>query len=216
MGIALQVSEIGEHEYDLNIYLSDRNNDRVLKITPDEIVELGNDIEFNKPTGIALDGEGRIYVTDTNNDRLIILNTDSSLVKEIKHGFNKPTGIYVINIIDNEGKVTDKEIYITDRNNDRLVKLNANGEITMTIGGSQPVQLNKLMGVYVNEQGYIYLTDTNNDRVLKFDEYGNLMMTLGKDGDFNKPIGIVLNNSSSILYVVDRNNDSIKIFGEVK
>ena len=220
-GIAIELIKLeeAEHKYEINIYLADRNNDRVLKITPDEVVQIGSRVEFNKPTGIILGGDGRIYITDRNNDRLIILNANGSLFKEINVGFDKPTGIDVVNFVDDQGELVDVEIYITDRNNDRLLKLDADGQITMTIGGlgTEPGQFDKPMGVYVNDRGYICVTDRNNDRVQKFDEYGNFIMQFGglRDGLglFNKPIGITLSNKGQILYVVDQNNDRVCVFG---
>ena len=42
-------------------------------------------------------------------------------------------------------------------------------------------------------------------------------MIFGDDKDlpwqFNEPIGVMLSRDGSLLFVVDRNNDSVKVFG---
>jgi sugar lactone lactonase YvrE len=64
-----------------NLYVADTNNSTVRKITPSGVVStiagkagvsgtvdgVGDDVRFNHPTGIAVDGFGSIYVADTDS-----------------------------------------------------------------------------------------------------------------------------------------------------
>ncbi|RLD16476.1 MAG: hypothetical protein DRI36_05635 [Caldiserica bacterium] len=94
------------------IYISDRNNDRVLVLnsTGSIIMEITG---LNKPDGIVVNGNGYIYVADSNNDCIKKYRPDGVLVATIKESFNKPQGI----VLDEEGN-----ILICDSNNDRVVK----------------------------------------------------------------------------------------------
>ena len=209
-GVAVTLSETEENRYDMDVYLADRNNGRVLKITIDETLELGADLYFNKPTGIALDSEGGIYIADRGRDRVVVLDADGNFVREIiTVVFNKPTGI----------DVAGESMYVADSNNARVLKLTKEGEIEMVVGeiGNDPGEFNVPMGVYINEARYMLVTDSNNGRVQKFDTFGNVLMIFGDDKDlpwqFNEPIGVMLSRDGSLLFVVDRNNDSVKVFG---
>src|SRR5205807_2011302 len=67
-----------------NLYVADRDNETIRKITPAGIVSTlagaplqegsadgpGPLARFNHPTAIAVDGNGRIYVADTDNHLL--------------------------------------------------------------------------------------------------------------------------------------------------
>ncbi|MAG36986.1 MAG: hypothetical protein CL878_12190, partial [Dehalococcoidia bacterium] len=47
-----------------NVYVADRDNDRIRKITPDGTVSSLTDAVFEFPTGVAVDAAGTVYVAD--------------------------------------------------------------------------------------------------------------------------------------------------------
>lgn len=125
MGIAIDGSG--------NIYVADREGDRVLKYSPSgallaTIESAGAGLgQLSNPRGVAVSADGDcILVSDRNNDR--IQKFDSAGRATLAFGkngkgdpasgifFNKPAGL----AMDSAG-----DLYIADRNNDRIQKLGA-------------------------------------------------------------------------------------------
>ena len=65
-----------------NVYVADRDNHRIRKITPGGVVTTfagstvghldatGTAARFNYPQGVAVDSSGTVYVGDTKNNRI--------------------------------------------------------------------------------------------------------------------------------------------------
>ncbi|MEW6536915.1 MAG: NHL repeat-containing protein, partial [Candidatus Auribacterota bacterium] len=153
-----------------NIYVADRNNDRVIKYDSQ-----GNHLltitGFNKPHGLATDSQDNLYVADRNNNRIqkydsagILLLTIGTTIPD--DGLNKPQGVIAIGsaVIVSTGGAKQSHnncLYITDRNNDRVLIYTSTGGYITQISSSSG--LNKPDGITVNKQGYIYVSDTNNN-----------------------------------------------------
>jgi DNA-binding beta-propeller fold protein YncE len=82
------------------VYVADSVNNRIQVFGIDgrfvRSIGLEAGFEFNRPTGICLDGSGLLYVTDNSNHRISVLNAaDGSLVRHIGLGSSGSIGIAV-------------------------------------------------------------------------------------------------------------------------
>ena len=122
-----------------NLYISDINNHRIRKVSPDGVVTTlagstagfangtGTAARFNYPRGIAMDGSGVLYVSDATNNRIRSVSPDgvvSTIAGVSTAGstdglatsarFNTPGGL----ALDGSGT-----IYVADTNNHRIRKI---------------------------------------------------------------------------------------------
>ncbi len=136
-----------------SIIITDQNNHRVRKITPDGTVSTlagsgsrgfadgaGAAAQFDCPTGVAVDGEGSIIIADYHNQRLRKLTPDgtvSTLAGSGNKGFADGAGAaaqldgpcWVA--VDGEGS-----IIIADFGNKRLRKITPDGTVSTFFAGS--------------------------------------------------------------------------------
>ncbi len=123
--------------------------------------------EFNFPTNITLDHEGRIYVTDTMNCRVQIFNPDYTLVdtlgkQGLKRGdFLKPKGIALDSF---------QNIYVVDADFDNLQIFDQKNRLLMFLGsgGQVPGTFWLPAGIYIDRNNTIYVADQNNQRIQIF------------------------------------------------
>ena len=162
------------------IYLSDGNNSRILKITPDGfLVPFAGSLQsgsadgtgiaatFNKPLGIVCDKTGNLYVCDSQY--LIRKITPNGIVTTYAGGkfglvdgvgtgagFKEPQGI----TIDDAGN-----LYVADTGNDAIRKIDINRNVSTLIAPSSSLA----RGIFDGE-------------ISKALEAGPLCITIGKDG----------------------------------
>ena len=256
---------------DGNVYIADRNNERVRKVDPEGIIttfagtgEWGYDSDedggpaaealLNWPTGLALDADGNfLYIADEYNNRIRqvdiasgIINTVAGMKRpRLEVGeeeeedadedvgddgpatsalLNRPTGVAV----DGEGN-----LYIADRLHHRVRKVDTEGMIT-TIAGmadegfggdggpATSAQLDQPSGVAVDGGGYIFIADRGNNRIRQIGPDGVITTILGtEDGDEESdreaplaaPRGLAVGSDSNI-YVADTGNHQIDVIDE--
>ena len=123
--------------------------------------------QFNFPTHVWADQDGRLLVSDTLNYRIQILSASGqSWTAFGEHGdrpgyFGHPSGV-----------ATDKHghIYVADRQFENIQVFDRNGRILLSFGqeGRALGEFWLPSGVFVDDQDWIYVADTFNKRIQVF------------------------------------------------
>jgi streptogramin lyase len=180
-----------------NIYIADKNNDIIRKMTPAGVVTTlaglagttgfvdgtGSAAEFNRPNDVAVDSSGNVWVADTGNNTIrkitpagvvtTPLGTPGSTGSTDGTGpaalFAGPSGI----CIDGSGNM-----YIADTGNSIIRKVVISTAISTTYMGTAGsvgyadgtgvgAQFNNPIGITIDSGGNLYIADTNNNVIRK-------------------------------------------------
>ena len=127
-----------------NIYLADRNNQRIRKINTSGFISTvagtgtsgfsgdgasATSAQLNTPTGVTLDSSGNLYITDSGNHRIRKVNTSgiiSTIAGSGSGGFSGDGSDAAIAALNTPNDVTVDSagnIYIADTSNQRIRKL---------------------------------------------------------------------------------------------
>ena len=194
-----------------NIYVADKDNDTIRKITPEGMVTtvagsagnsgstdgLANAARFSHPYGLALDGSGNLYVADISNDTIRKIAPDG-MVTTVAGGagirgstdgsasaarFNHPYGVTV----DGSGN-----LYVADKDNYTIRKITPGGIVTTLAGSSGYIGSNDgiggaarfkgPVGAAVDRSGNLYVTDMDNDTIRKVTPDGMVTTVAGSAG----------------------------------
>ncbi len=172
------------------------------------------DGQFNSPSGICADGNGKVYVADMENNRIqVFSSTGSFLFSFGSQGsgysqFGRPTGV----VVDESG-----DIFVVEQDNARVQKFNSAG-VYLTMWGSQGSgvgQFNMPLGIACDQNGNVYVADSSNDRIQKFSSDGTFITSWGAygfgNGQFSLPCGLAVDKDNRI-FVVDQFNSRIQEF----
>jgi sugar lactone lactonase YvrE len=80
------------------------------------------------------------------------------------------------------------------------------------IGNSGAGALEKPITVATDRFGRIYVTDSQKQKVVIYDQNGKFLNTLGGDGEFERPVGIAIDNQRERIYVSDTLKHDIRVF----
>ncbi len=124
--------------------------------------------EFNFPTNVALDAEGRLYVSDSLNFRVQVFDQKFKPIRQIGTKgdmpgyFSQPKGV----AIDPAGHV-----YVVDANFEAVQIFDADGKLLMSFGreGQGPGEFWLPVGIFIDRTGRIWVADSYNRRVQVFD-----------------------------------------------
>lgn len=219
------------------LYVVDTNNSKIRKIEGDSVTTfagsikgyadgLGTNAQFNFPGGITVDSSGVLYVADAKNHRIRQITPDGNVttlagsmtnladsikgfcdgVSEISL-FSYPSGIAV----DSSGT-----LYIADKGNNRIRSISKGIVSTIAGGGFEfgvclrdglgtNAIFNSPSNIVLDVDGMIYVTDTGNNCIRTITPTG-IVSTLANT---KCPYGIVIDPTSSILYVTDPINNRV-------
>ncbi len=194
------------------IYVADRGNHRIVKLTLDGRLVTTWGGRNNgpgrliNPYDVAADNQGHVYVVN-HGYNVVKFTDDGEYVLDwgIQGSgpgeFELPKGVAV-----GPGEF----IYVTDDHN-RVQKFTPEGEFVRQWGseGSGPGEFNNPDGVVVGDDGFVYVTDRGNRRVQKFTSDGEYVLEWG--GFVTAAQGIAL-DGSGLVYVAEI--DGVKVFTE--
>lgn len=200
-----------------NVYVADRYNNRIRKITPDGNVTTiagtgvagfkngqGDTAQFYYPTGIAVDASGNIYVADTYNQRIRkitpqrMVSTVAGKVygfadnKDTLAKFRYPSDV----VVDRSGN-----LFVTDQSNDRIRKITPDGMVSTVAGDGNyglvdgDGTLAEFADPYqltLDGSGNLYVADTYNNRIRKVTPSG-VVSTIAGSGAYGYQNGKDLN-----------------------
>lgn len=163
-----------------NLFVSDSNNQRIRKITPEGVVSTLNlTVLLSGPQGIAVNASGDLYVVESGKG-LIRKITSEGIVTIIAGtepgGFADGQGTAALFFVP-EGIAIDPSgnLYIGDLGNDRIRKITPSGYVS-TIAGSTKGNVNGAgadarfyapAGLAIDGFGYLYIADVNNYSIRK-------------------------------------------------
>jgi sugar lactone lactonase YvrE len=189
----------------LNIYVADRFNNLIRKITHDGVVSTvsgsGNwesidgyatEASYSGPSGISIDKSGNIYITDSLGDKIRKITPDGLVTSIAGSGnrgssdgigssasFSKPFGI----CLDPQGN-----LFVADVNNDKIRKISPQGVVSTFAGMGHSVDgawnkanFSYLDQIAVDPNGNIYAADMH--KVRKISTYGTIS-TLAGSGEW--------------------------------
>lgn len=123
--------------------------------------------EFNLPTDLAVDVQGRVYVTDAVNARIQVFSKEGAFLRAFGEAgdtigfFGKPKGVAV----NSEG-----HIYVCDALFDTVQVFDAEGRLLLVFGstGSGAGEFWMPSGIAIDKDDNIYVADTYNKRIQVF------------------------------------------------
>ncbi len=127
--------------------------------------------EFNFPTHVAADNQGRLLVTDSLNSRIQVFDAAGKFLSQIGSAgdtpghFGRPKGVAA----DSFG-----HIYVADAVFDNLQVFDLSGHLLMTLGqgGTEPGEFGLPAGIAIGTDNQIYVADSYNHRVQVFKYIG--------------------------------------------
>ncbi|HUK99587.1 MAG TPA: 6-bladed beta-propeller [Nitrospirota bacterium] len=169
--------------------------------------------QFRRPSGIAIDEQGRVFVSDTGNNRIQVFTADGKWLRTFGNKgdgpreFSNPMGIAIAKGL----------IYVADSDNNRVQIMTNDGiflqQITMK---TKAEEMRSPTGVALDAQNRVYVLDAEGNNVRIFDSAGVQIRVFGSRGSgmegFHKPQGIAV-DSRGFIYVADTGNYKIKKFG---
>ncbi|MFA6004597.1 MAG: hypothetical protein WC881_11075, partial [Elusimicrobiota bacterium] len=155
-----------------NLYVADRDNDRIAKLSPD-----GSQLLYAFASGLqgphdaAVDADGSVYVADTGHGRVRVFAADGTVLRDIRiaspHGQSKPWGV----------ALSTAGLWVSDRAQRAVSLFTRSGTLVRKLNN-----VGRVRGAAVDRGQALYVADRDHDRIDKFDPNGSLLLTIGPRG----------------------------------
>jgi sugar lactone lactonase YvrE len=214
-----------------NVYVADRNNHTVRKITAGGVVTtlaaaggMGAPVLFGVPAGVAVDAAGNVYVADRTQNTISEITTAGVVMRVggAAATFRGPTGVAV----DAAGTV-----YVAERDGCTISQITSAGVVSMlagtvnTVGSSDGTgtgaTFNYPTGVAVDRAGTVYVADLGSHTLRKITA-GGVVTTIagtarrfgradgtGADARFRFPAGVAVDRAGNV-YIADQANHTLR------
>jgi sugar lactone lactonase YvrE len=204
----------------------------------------GSAARFNRPQGIAADGNGNLYVAETPSStiRRVTMQGVVTTVAGVAGAVGNVDGSASAARFNLPGDLAadrDGKLYVSDTGNQTIRKVSAGGVVT-TLAGSAGVcgsadgsamlaQFCDPRGIALDPSGNLYIADTGNHTIRRIDPAGRVSTLAGSPGvcgsadgrgsaaHFCQPRDIAVDRKGN-LYVADTGNSSVRMInlkGEV-
>lgn len=129
-----------------------------------ENLVIGTGVKYDRPTGLAADGEGNLYIADTGNDAIRRITSEGD-VTTVASGLSEPTGLCFKN----------GALYAVESGAHRVIRIE-NGQVSVVAGNGMEgrsdgaaaqAEFSFPQGVAVSDDGTVYVSDTGNNAVRK-------------------------------------------------
>lgn len=168
--------------------------------------------QFQKPRGMAIDGQDQIYIVDFAA-RIQVFDCSGQYLRGWRtreHRLGKPVGL---------GIARDGQLLVADTHYHRVLVYSSEGELLKTVGGkagSGPGEFGLVTDVAQDSQGCYYVSEYGeNDRIQKFDPQWNYVLQWGghgqAPGQMIRPQGIAVDGQDRV-WVADSCNHRIQVF----
>ncbi|WP_257669318.1 SMP-30/gluconolactonase/LRE family protein [Parapedobacter tibetensis] len=213
-----------------NIYIADRDNHSIRKISIDGMVSTlagtgqagfvdgpGEIARFNQPIDVAVDLSGNVYVADNNNHRIRKIDPNgmvSTVAGDGTAGFSD--GMATSSRVRNPSGIETDEagnVYIADRNNHRIRKLSVDGHLSTISGlgtagavdGSlAQASFSQPYGIALDNDGKLYVADLGSNKVRLINIGSETVLTIaGSAAGFADGIGAAARFSQPTDIAVD-------------
>lgn len=193
------------------IYVMDANNPRIVKLTPEgETSEVWMQTEGFMPSAMTVDEAGYVYVINSYSNQLLKL--DMALTEPVEVWNTEELGYIDELAVDGNAGI----IYAVDSDQTLIWRLDlgyegswsswdqySTGEVWHSF--ANPID------IAVDSEGSVYVAEDYN-RVLKLDAHGDYEAQVIQAEELLGRIGGIALDREGLLYVTDRNNDSVVKF----
>lgn len=200
---------------DGSVYVADTWNHRIQKFDANGklLTEWREQTSgFWGPRGIAVSPDGKyVYVTDTGNKRVARFDSNGRQLNVWGHEGSKAS-----ELIEPVGLAVDPDgnVHVADTGNHRVQIFDEEGEYVREhmVSGWEEFYTEPYLAMLGDD---LIATDSYAHRVARYNKDGELLYAWGKTGsgpgDFNRPIGVAVDEQGSV-YVSDTMNNRIQKF----